>query len=94
MKTTQRGRRSGPRVALAFAFAATLNGCRRAPSYSILGSFFPVWLFCSVAGIVLAFGVYLLLLRLEWHEQLAPGLLVWPSLAIVFSLTLWLMFFS
>lgn len=95
MKAGMRQRRNPlPRVLFALALTAGLGGCRSAPSYSILGSYFPVWLFCSAAGIVLAFLVYLLLLRLEWNEQLTPGLLVWPSLAILFSLSLWLTFFS
>jgi hypothetical protein len=25
-----------------------LSGCSHAPEYSIFGSFFPVWIFCSV----------------------------------------------
>jgi hypothetical protein len=31
-----------------------LTGCGRAPSFSILGSFFPAWLICMVVGILLA----------------------------------------
>lgn len=73
---------------------ALLAGCQRAPAYSILGSFFPVWLFCCAAGIVLASLLYLVLLRLQLHEQLSPPLLIYPALAIVFSLALWLVFFS
>ncbi len=76
------------------ALIAGLSGCQRAPSFSLLGSFFPVWLFCAMAGILLAFLVHLLLLRLRWDDQLAPSLLVWPALATLFSLGLWLVFFG
>ncbi len=69
-------------------------GCGRAPSYSILGSYFPVWLFCFGVGILLAFLVHLLLLRLDLDQQLAPPLLVYPALAAIFSLGLWLVFYS
>ncbi len=74
--------------------ALLLTGCQRAPAYSLLGSFFPVWLFCAAAGILLAFLVHLLLLRLKLDEQIAPPLLVYPALATFFSLSLWLVFFS
>ena len=29
-------------------------GCQRAPSVDILGSFFPVWIFCAVIGVIAA----------------------------------------
>lgn len=96
MQTRKQAGRRAPAPALAAIAAAALllPGCARAPSYSILGSFFPVWLLCGIAGILLAFGVHLLLLRLGWDEQLAPPLLVYPSLAALFCLALWLVFFS
>ncbi len=78
----------------ALSLLPTLTGCRRAPSYSILGSFFPVWLFCVAAGVLLAFLVHLLLVRLELQQQLAPPLLVYPAMAAFFSLALWLVFYS
>jgi hypothetical protein len=76
--------------------AATLLfcGCSRAPDYSILGSYFPVWLLCGIAGILLSFGVHLLVRRAGWEEQLAPPLLVYPSLAAALCLLLWLVLFS
>jgi hypothetical protein len=70
------------------------SGCRRAQSYNILGSYFPAWLFCTAAGTVLAFLLYLLLQRLELTQQLSPPLLVYPALATFFTLSLWLVFFS
>lgn len=87
-----RGMRRYRAAAALLALGST--GCRRAPDYSILGSFFPVWLFCGAFGILLAFLVHLLLLRLEWNEQLAPPLLVYPGLAVLFSLGLWLALYS
>jgi hypothetical protein len=94
-----RGQRAGTRRwisrrAAALSAALFLTGCQRAPAYSLLGSFFPVWLFCVAAGILLAFLVHLLLLRLELDEQISPPLLVYPALATIFSLGLWLAFFS
>jgi hypothetical protein len=68
-----------------------LLGCSRAPSVDVLGSFFPAWLLCFVAGIVLAALVRLLLLQLNMKVPLP--LLAYPSLAAFFTFTLWLVFF-
>ena len=69
-------------------------GCRRATTFSIFCSIFPGWLFCFAAGVLLSFAVYLLLLRFELNEQLAPPLLVYPALAACFSVSLWLILFD
>ena len=74
--------------------ALLLCGCNRAPDYSILGSFFPVWLLCGIASILLSFAVHLLVRRLGWEEQLVPPLLVYPAMAAAICLLLWLVFFS
>jgi fructose-specific phosphotransferase system IIC component len=68
-----------------------LSSCSRAPSVDLLGSFFPAWLLCFVAGTVLAALVRLLLLRLNM-KVLFP-ILAYPSLAAFFTFTLWLVFF-
>ncbi len=78
----------------AAAVTLLLCGCNRAPDYSILGSYFPVWLLCGIAGILLSFGVHMLIRRVGWEEQIAPPLLVYPSLAAAFCLLLWLVLFS
>ena len=41
---------------LSLAAPLVLVGCSHAPEYSIFGSFFPVWIFCSAGGLVLATG--------------------------------------
>ena len=81
------------------ALLATLGllfiaGCQRAPSYSILGSFFPVWIFCFIAGILLTLLVHFTLEKLELGGLLVPGLLVYPSMTALFTMTLWLIFYS
>jgi hypothetical protein len=57
----------------------------------VLGSFFPAWLLCFVAGIVLAAMVRLLLLRL--NMKVPFPILAYPSLAAFFTFTLWLVLF-
>ena len=66
-------------------------GCTRAPSFDILGSFFPAWLFCLVLSIPLTVLFRWLLLRLDVTVVLP--VLVYPSLAALFTFALWLIFF-
>ena len=71
--------------------APLLAGCSRAPSVDVLGSFFPAWLVCFLVSIVLAALVRLALLRLR--VKAALPILVYPSLAALFTFLLWLIFF-
>lgn len=76
----------------AFAIAPMLlTGCGRAPAVDIVGSFFPAWLVCLVAGIVLTGMVRLVLSR--FHMNFDSPVLAYPSLTAVFTFTLWLIFF-
>jgi YtcA family len=57
----------------------------------LLGSFFPAWLICLVPAILLTAATQQVLLRL--HRKLAFPVLVYPSLAVLFTFVLWLIFF-
>lgn len=70
-------------------------GCSRAPTFNILGSFFPAWILCGIVGILLAVVVRLFFVRINLEDQLlAPLILVYPCLTAFFTFTLWLVFFS
>src|ERR1700746_1347039 len=72
-----------------------LAGCSRAPTFNILGSFFPAWILCGVIGILLAVVVRLFFVRIKLEDQLlAPLILVYPCLTALFTFALWLVFFS
>ena len=71
--------------------APLLSGCSRAPSIEILGSFFPAWLVGFIVAIALTALARLALLRLR--VKAALPLLVYPSLAALFTFLLWLLFF-
>lgn len=79
---------------LAALFPLALTGCGRAPTFSILGSFFPAWLACMVAGIVMTALVSWILTRYKLEDRLAWRTLTYPCMAAFFSFTLWLLFFS
>lgn len=67
-----------------------MTGCGRAPSFDILGSFFPAWLVCLVVAILLTVVCRSLLSR--YTEIVWPGL-VYPSLTAMFTFSLWLVLF-
>jgi hypothetical protein len=68
-----------------------LSGCGRAPSFDLLGSFFPAWLLCLALAVLLTFFVRWLSFRLR--IALAPPILIYPSLGAFFAFALWLAFF-
>ena len=78
-------------------FASTIcllcTGCGRAPSVDIIGSFFPAWIVCLVVAIVLASILRLVLLRFKFESEIAPVALFYPSVVILFSCLLWLIFY-
>ena len=68
-----------------------MTGCGRAPSFDILGSFFPAWLLCLALSLVLTAAARWILLRT--HIVIVFPVITWPSLAALFSFALWFAFF-
>src|SRR5262245_1585911 len=62
------------------------TGCTRAPSFNIVGSFFPAWLVCLVIAVVLTVITGWSLLRM--HVPVAVPALTYPSLAALFTFAL------
>ncbi len=71
--------------------AFLLTSCGRAPSFDVLGSFFPAWLACLALGLLLTVVARWLFLRL--HIVIALPILTYPSLTALFTFALWLTFF-
>jgi hypothetical protein len=69
-----------------------LTSCIRAPSFDIVGSFFPAWLVCLIVAIVLTVFSRWLLLRLR--IPIAWPIVTYPSLTAFFTFALWLVFFG
>ncbi len=88
MSTNKRRRASGFELMLVAFF---LTGCGRAPTFDVLGSFFPAWLVCLALGLVLTAAVRWLLLRLQ--IVIALPVLTYPSLTAFFAFALWLALF-
>jgi low temperature requirement protein LtrA len=71
-----------------------LIGCSHPPEYSIFGSFFPAWIFCSLGGLVLAAGMRALIARTAIAEHLAAPVLLYLSMTIFLTCMLWLLFYN
>ena len=67
------------------------TGCSRAPSFEIVGSFFPAWLVCLALGLVLTAVAHSVLSSA--HVVLVFPILTYPSLTALFTFALWLSFF-
>jgi hypothetical protein len=68
----------------------SLTGCGRAPSFDILGSFFPAWLLCFFAAILLSVLSRKLLRR---YVEIVWPIVTYPSLTALFAFALWLTLF-
>jgi hypothetical protein len=87
MKTTLKSYAGGAAACLFF------TGCGRAPAINILGSFFPAWMFCITAGVILAFVVRFILLRYRLETEVGPLALFYPCVVVFSTCLLWLIFF-
>lgn len=80
-----------PAVALAATFLA---GCSGAPTVSILGSFFPSWMLCAIAGMILAVVAKQVLALAGVDKSLPAPLLVYLAFTAAFTFLLWLLWLS
>jgi len=67
-----------------------LIGCGRAPSFDVLGSFFPAGLICFTVGVLFAVICRALL---QPRVEIAFPVLVYPSLTAIFTFALWFALF-
>jgi hypothetical protein len=96
--STERDRRRisslPPLAGFSLAAPLVLAGCSHAPEYSIFGSFFPVWIFAAVAGLLLALGARVMIARTEIADHLPAPVLFYLGMATFFACMLWLLFYS
>jgi heme O synthase-like polyprenyltransferase len=79
-------------LALTLVFA--LTGCAHSPSFNVLGSYFPGWIACMVAGIVLTALVRFVLNRLQWEQRVPALPLFYFSIALLIACLIWLIAFD
>jgi hypothetical protein len=65
-----------------------------APSLDIFGSFFPIWMLCIGAGVVLTLAARFLLIRMKLDGEIGPRVVIYPSMVALIACTIWLVFFD
>ena len=79
---------------LASALVLALTGCSRSPSFNVLGSYFPSWLACMVASILVTALIRFGLNRLQWEQQVPALPLFYFSIALLIACLIWLITFE
>jgi hypothetical protein len=79
------------KLVVLFSSAAYIlcSGCSRAPSVSVIGSFFPIWMICIAAGVVAAFVGRAILVRSGLENSVGPLWLFYPSTVTFVACVLW-----
>lgn len=76
------------------ALVALLSGCGDAPSFDILGSYFPAWLVCILIGITISAAAGFALSACNRQRLILWSIVTYPCLAASIAFTLWLLLFS
>jgi hypothetical protein len=63
------------------------------PQLNVVGSFFPSWMLCASIGVVVALLARRFLVGVGIDPYVGPRALVYPSLALLVTLVLWVAFF-
>ena len=76
------------------ALIAPLCGCADAPSFDILGSYFPAWLVCILIGIAVSAAAGFCLSASNRAGLIHWSIVTYPCFAASIAFTLWLLLFS
>jgi len=69
---------------------AALAGCSAAPSQNILGSYFPSWMLCALAGLGATIVLRQIFVAAGLDKALPVPLLVYLACAVAFAFATWL----
>jgi YtcA family len=77
-----------------FLLSGYMPASVHAPSIDVFGSYFPAWLICLAAGVVLTVftGFAGRVLKIRPFQFLGPFL--WVSLILIFSIGVWFVFYA
>jgi len=64
------------------------------PSLDVFGSFFPIWMLCIAAAVLLTLAVRFVLIRARLDGELGPRVVIYPSMVALFACAIWLVFFD
>jgi len=69
---------------------AALASCSAAPSQNILGSYFPSWMLCALAGVGITIVLRQILVAAGLDKALPAPLLVYLAFTVAFAFATWL----
>jgi hypothetical protein len=69
---------------------AALAGCSAAPSQNILGSYFPSWMLCALAGVGITIVLRQIFVAAGLDKALPAPLLVYLAFTVAFAFATWL----
>jgi len=74
----------------------TLGGCsfQGAPSFPVVGAYFPGWMVCGLIGVVVAVGLRGLFLLTGIDANLSFRLFTYTALGVIAALTAWTLVFG
>ena len=75
----------------AVAAAGALAGCSASPAQNIVGSYFPAWLICVIAGVVATAVMRQLLVMADLESHLLLPPLTYAGMALGATLLIWLL---
>lgn len=82
-------KRARPPIGAAAAWALP----RYDPVFDLEGAFFPAWMLCLLVGVLATVALRLLFARVGLEHHLGPLPLIYPCLALLLTMTTWLLFF-
>jgi hypothetical protein len=60
------------------------------PSINLFGTFFPSWMLCAIAGVVVAVVAHKVIAAVGLRSEVKPPVLVYSSLALAGAFLIWL----
>jgi YtcA family len=81
---------------LVVALMSTQGGCTEigAPSFTLVGAYFPAWMVCVLLGIIVAIGARVGFIASGLAGVLPFQLCVCTSIGLCFALLVWLLWFG
>lgn len=67
--------------------------CQHAPSVDVLGSFFPIWMVCTLIGVFLTIALRWILIRARLEAEVGPRALIYACSTVLWACLIWLIFF-
>lgn len=85
--------RNGARLS-AIGLVSMLSGCSDSLALNILGSYFPSWMVCAIAGVVFSIIAQRVLAVVGVDGLLPVRAVVYLSIALAFAFAMWLVWLS